>query len=187
MEQSIQDKFRKKAEKARIDADERSAEACRADARIGEIDGELAATGLKFFKAALLEDGAREAEFKKRERSVKKYNMFAFKKLIFDFYPEMKDGNFIGKKVSEDKEKNTVSYELTLPTDDLFVKVHGEIVLHYDVYTNKNIILLKTINPEELFLEGHSTELGAYKGVMISKENAQKDMFKINLLDLLNK
>ena len=128
-----------------------------------------------------------EQKFKKCERSVKKYNMFAFKKLVFDFYPKMKEGQFLGEKVNEDKEKNTVSYELVLPADDLFTKVHGEIVLHYDVYTNKNIILLKTINPEDLFLEGHATELGAYKGVMISKENAQKDMFKINLLDLLNK
>ena len=128
-----------------------------------------------------------EQKFKKCERSVKKYNMFAFKKLVFDFYPKMKDGNFLGEKVNEDKEKNTISFELTLPADELFTKVHGEIVLEYDVYTDKNIILLKTINPEDLFLEGHATELGAYKGVMISKENAQKDMFKINLLDLLNK
>lgn len=70
MEQSIQDKFRQKAEKARIDADDRSAEASRADARIGEIDRELAETGLKFFKAALLEDGVREAEFRKIEARV---------------------------------------------------------------------------------------------------------------------
>lgn len=128
-----------------------------------------------------------EQKFKKCERSVKKYNMFAFKKLVFDFYPKMKEGQFLGEKVKEDKERNTISYELVLPADELFTKVHGEIVLHYDIYTNKNIILLKTIDPEELFLEGHSTELGAYKGVMISKENSQKDMFKINLLDLLNK
>lgn len=128
-----------------------------------------------------------EQKFKKCERSVKKYNMFTFKKLVFDFYPKMKEGQFLGEKVSEDVEKHTVSYELVLPADELFTKVHGEIVLGYDVYTNKNIILLKTIQPEDLFLEGHATELGAYKGVMISKENAQKDMFKINLLDLLNK
>ena len=128
-----------------------------------------------------------EQKFKKCERSVKKYNMFAFKKLVFDFYPKMKDGEFLGEKVKEDKDKSTISYELTLPADELFTKVHGEIVLEYDVYTNKNIVLLKTIQPEDLFLEGHATELGAYKGVMISKENAEKDMFKINLLDLLNK
>ena len=128
-----------------------------------------------------------EQKFKKCERSVKKYNMFAFKKLVFDFYPKMKDGDFLGEKVSEDTKKDTISYELVLPADELFTKVHGEIVLEYDVYKNKNLILLKTIQPEELFLEGHATELGAYKGVMISKENAQKDMFKINLLDMLNK
>ena len=128
-----------------------------------------------------------EQKFKKCERSVKKYNMFAFKKLVFDFYPKMKDGEFLGEKISEDKDKDTVSYQLVLPADELFTKVHGEIVLHYDVYTNKNIILLKTITPEDLLLEGHNTELGAYKGVMISKENAEKDMFKINLLNMLNK
>lgn len=129
-----------------------------------------------------------EAEFKKRERSVKKYNMFAFKKLVFTFYPEMKEGNFSDSTlVSSDDEKNIDSYELVLPTDEMFTKVHGEIVLHFDVYRSKHIILLKTITPEELLLEGHKTELGAYKGVMISKENAEKDMFKINLLNMLNK
>lgn len=127
-----------------------------------------------------------EPEFKKCERSVKKYNMFAFKKLIFDFYPEMKEGNFLGTKVEEDKEKGITSYELTLPTDALFVKVHGEIVLHYDVYNDKNIILLKKITPEDLLIEGHNRELSAYKGVMISKENADKDKFKIDLLNMLN-
>ena len=127
-----------------------------------------------------------ENEFRKKERSVRKYNMLAYKKLTFEYYPQIREGNFLGNKVGEDKEKNTVSYELSLPTDDLFVKVHGEIVLHYDVYTNKNIVLLKTITPEDLLIEGHNTELGAYKGVMISKENAEKDMFKINLLNMLN-
>ena len=47
------------------------------------------------------------------------------------------------------------------------------------------MILLKTITPEDLLIEGHNTELGAYKGVMISKANASKDMFKIDLLNML--
>ncbi len=128
-----------------------------------------------------------EPKFRKCERSLKKYNMFAFKKMVFEFYPEMKNGKFLGNKVSENKEKNTISYELALPTDELFAKVHGEIILHYDVYTNKNIILLTAISPEDLFLEGHSMELGAYKGVMISNANADKDKFKITLLNMLNK
>ena len=74
-----------------------------------------------------------ENEFKKLERSVKKYNMLAYKKLVFEFYPEMKEGNFLGKLVSVNSKENTKNYELKLPTDDLFIRVHGEIVLHYSV------------------------------------------------------
>ena len=35
-----------------------------------------------------------ENEFRKYERSLKKYNMLAYKKLYFSFYPSFKEGNF---------------------------------------------------------------------------------------------
>ena len=82
--------------------------------------------------------------------------------------------------VADDK-----SYELVLPTDEMFVKVHGEIKLHYTVYEDKNIVLLTNITPEGILEEGHRAELTAYKGVMISKANPEKDMFKINLLNMM--
>ena len=126
-----------------------------------------------------------ENDFRKKERSVRKYNMLAYKKLTFDYYPELRNGNFLGKMVSE--ENNIKNYELVLPTDDMFVKVHGEITLHYSVYVDKNIILLTNITPEGILEEGHRAELTAYKGVMISKKNPEKDMFKINLLNMLQK
>lgn len=126
-----------------------------------------------------------ENEFKKLERSVKKYNMLAYKKLVFEFYPKMKEGNFLGKLVDFDDEKNTKKYELKLPTDDLFVRVHGEVVLHYSVCENSRAIILETITPESLLSEGHRQELKAYKGVMISKANSEKDKFKIDLLNML--
>ena len=129
-----------------------------------------------------------ENEFRKIERSVRKYNMLAYKKLTFDYYPQIKNGDFVGKMVSEDKKNGIKSYDLILPTDDMFVKVHGEIVLHYSVYTDKNIVLLTNITCDDNILEeGHRTELKAYKGVMISKDNPEKDMFKINLLNMLQK
>ena len=129
-----------------------------------------------------------ENEFRKIERSVRKYNMLAYKKLTFDYYPQIKNGDFVGKLVNEDKENGIKSYDLILPTDDMFVKVHGEIVLHYSVYTDKNIVLLTNITCDDNILEeGHRTELKAYKGVMISKDNPEKDMFKINLLNMLQK
>ena len=126
-----------------------------------------------------------ENEFRKKERSVRKYNMLAYKKLTFDYYPRLRNGEFLGKLVR--KNKNDESYELVLPTDDMFVKVHGEIVLHYTVYKDKNIILLTNITPDGILEEGHRAELTAYKGVMISKKNPEKDMFKINLLNMLQK
>ena len=126
-----------------------------------------------------------EIDFKKKERSVKKYNMLAYKKLYFDYYPKLREGEFLGKLVSE--QANMKSYELILPTDDMFVKVHGEITLHYTVYDNSNVILLTNITPDGILEEGHRAELTAYKGVMISKTNPEKDMFKINLLNMLQK
>ena len=54
-------------------------------------------------------------------------------------------------------------------------------------YTEKNIILLTNITPEGILDEGHRAELSTYKGVMISKTNPEKDLFKINLLNMLGK
>ena len=75
-----------------------------------------------------------ENEFKKLERSVKKYNMLAYKKLTFDYYDDMKNGKFLGKLISTNSKENTKTYELTIPTDDMFAKVHGEMALIYTVY-----------------------------------------------------
>ena len=128
-----------------------------------------------------------ENEFHKLERSLKKYNMLAYKKLYFDFYPRLKSGELLGELVSTNKEKNTKSYELKLPTDTLFAKVHGDIKLHYLVYENDKIIMLDTLTPEDILSEGHQSELVTYKGVMVSKEHSDKDIFKINLLNIINK
>ena len=128
-----------------------------------------------------------ENDFRKKERSVRKYNMLAYKKLTFTYYPELRKGTFLGKEINRSEKDNTVSYELQLPTDELFKKVHGPIILHYTVYLDKNIILLTNITPEGILDEGHRAELSTYKGVMISKTNPEKDMFKINLLNMIQK
>ena len=48
-------------------------------------------------------DYINENEFRKLERALKKYNMIAFKKLTFEYYPSLRSGNFVGEKVSENK------------------------------------------------------------------------------------
>lgn len=132
-------------------------------------------------------DYLNESSFRKLERSLKKYNMLAFKKLAFDIIPSLKEGNFLGTLVKTDSQSNIEYYELELPTDETFKKIHGPIVLHYSVYKNELTILLESISPEELLNGSQRLERPSYKGVLISKDHSKDDMFKINLLNMLNK
>ncbi len=128
-----------------------------------------------------------ENDFRVKERTIRKYNMLAYKKLVFDYYLKLKSGNFLGKVVEKNEKESFTSYELKVPTDELFEKVHGEIRLFYTVYEDKGIILLTNLTPEAILNEAHRVELKTYKGVMISNSNPQRDMFKINLLNMLQK
>lgn len=128
-----------------------------------------------------------ENEFHKLERSLKKYNMLAYKKLYFEYYPSLKEGEFLGEVVSTNQSKGCITYELKLPTDVLFSKVHGDIKLRYHVYGMQKIIVLDTLIPEDILTEGHQSELVTYKGVMVSKQHSEKDLFKINLLNMIQK
>ena len=96
-------------------------------------------------KNAYIIDYLNENEFRKKERSVKKYNMLAYKKLIFDCYSEFKEGKFDGVVTSLNKKEGITKYELKLPTDNMFAKVHGEIMLHYSVYENQKIVMLNNL------------------------------------------
>ncbi len=129
-----------------------------------------------------------ENEFHKLERSLKKYNMLAYKKLYFEYYPSLKEGNFLGEVIEVDESKDMKRYKLKLPTDPMFVKVHGSYIeLHYIVYESEKTVMLDTIKPEDILNEGHQSELETYKGVMVSKQHSDKDMFKINLLNMIQK
>ncbi len=126
-----------------------------------------------------------ENEYRKLERALKKYNMLAFKKLNFEYYPSLRNGKFLGELVSQNKKAGTETYELKLPSDKMFVQIHGEVKLVYTVYKKEEVVMLDSITPKDILLEGHMSELTTYKGVMISRANASKDMFKIDLLNML--
>ena len=138
-------------------------------------------------KETYIFDYVNENEFRKLERSIKKYNMLAYKKLYFEFYPSLKEGNFLGKLISTNQANQTSNYELKLPTDAMFSKVHGDIKLYYTVYHKDKNVMLDKFEPVEILSEGHASELVTYKGVMVSKQHAEKDMFKINLLNMIQK
>ena len=138
-------------------------------------------------KETYIFDYVNENEFRKLEGSIKKYNMLAYKKLYFEYYPALKEGNFLGKLVSTNQANNTSTYELKLPTDAMFSKVHGDIKLYYHVYHKEKLVMLDKFEPMSILSEGHASELVTYKGVMVSKQHAEKDMFKINLLNMIQK
>ena len=135
-------------------------------------------------KETYLFEYVNENEFKKLERSLKKYNMLAYKKLYFEFYPALKEGNFLGRIVDFDKVKGTTTYELKLPTDLTFSKIHGDIKLHYTVYEEEKIIILEKLTPYDILMEVREYGLKTYKDVVISRKNSDKDIFKINLLNI---
>ena len=130
-------------------------------------------------------DYVNENEFKKLERALKKYNMLAFKKLNFEFYPALRNGKFQGELVETNKKSKTEKYELKLPSDKMFTQIYGEVKLIYTVHKKDEVVMLETITPSDILLEGHRSELTTYKGIMISKSNASKDIFKIDLLNML--
>ena len=98
-------------------------------------------------------DYVNENEFRKLERALKKYNMRAFKKLNFEYYPALRDGNFSGEIISQNKKAETVTYELKLPSDVMFAQVHGEVKLIYTVYKKEETVMLKEITPKD-YVEG---------------------------------
>lgn len=87
-----------------------------------------------------------EIYYRKLERSLKKYNMLAFKKLVFDCYPSFRNGIFPGTVVKEN-EDGTLNYELCLPIDALFIKVHGPLKLIYTVNKKDMKVLLDKLVP----------------------------------------
>ena len=124
-----------------------------------------------------------ENDLKKKERGIKKYNMLAYKKLYFEYYPSIEEGNFMGNIISKDSENNIIKYELDLPTDNYFIKVHGQIKLYYTVYEKENRIVYETFEPSGMLYEMYKYGLYTYKGVPISKSHGELDKFKIGLLD----
>ena len=42
-----------------------------------------------------------ENDFNTKERTLRKYNKLAYKKLIFEYYKELRNGNFIGTLVDK--------------------------------------------------------------------------------------
>ena len=82
-------------------------------------------------------DYVNENEFRKLERSLKKYNMRAFKKLSFEYYPDMRCGKFPGEIISHNKDAGTITYEPKIAKVMLCLLKFMEMLNFYILYILK--------------------------------------------------
>ena len=81
--------------------------------------------GLNNMKQGYIFEYQNENDFRKKERSVRKYNMLAYKKLTFEYYPSIRNGEFLGELVSQDK--NTKSYDISMRVEDILKERDSEL------------------------------------------------------------
>ena len=112
-----------------------------------------------------------ENDFRKKERSVRKYNMLAYKKLTFNYYPELRKGNFLGKEVSKNEKDNTISYE-SWPTYDESKTIDDEIELPVQVNGKLKTTVMISLDEDESSIKAkvHSALEGKLDGKSIVKE-----------------
>ena len=114
-------------------------------------------------------------EFRKLERGLMCYNLLAYKDYITYHLSKLYAGDFSNAILSDGV------YEISLKTDKMFEK---QCKLIFKVRDNK--VILPDITPREMLLQRHNSELVAYKGILISKDTKDKDIFRINLLNRLD-
>lgn len=125
-----------------------------------------------------------EDEFNRCEKTIKKYDSLVYKKLLFSYYPNLKEGNFSGDLINQ--MDGVLTYSLKIPcTSQIQEKMYGDYKLIYSVYENEKTVLLESLEPKELLRQSYNDGLTSYKGVMVSKKRPQKDMFKIDLINML--
>ena len=110
-------------------------------------------------------------EYKKKERALAKYFRKAYKYLIFEAVPKLKQP---GKKDG--------LYEVELPVDDIFNKVYGTLKLKFSV--TKDIAMIEDIVPHDILKACYEKDVPVYKGIPY---NTKKDLDKIKILKELEK
>ena len=106
-------------------------------------------------------------------RSLKTYNMIAYKEYVFEFMKEIKKGNFLGR-YNEDED----IYTYYMFSDEVFRKLYGDVKILYRVTESKVILL--DLQPSKVLEEGARRLLETYHGTVILDD---ADKFKIDLLE----
>lgn len=111
-----------------------------------------------------------EYDFNKLIRSLKTYNMVAYKEFIFKLMNELRGGKVVGKL------QNDGTYKCRLQQSKIMEFVYGECYFTYKIEGNDAILI--NMEPHDFLIEGHARILETYKGVPIT---SAKDRFKVDL------
>ena len=106
-----------------------------------------------------------ENDFIKKQRALRKYFTRCYKYLVFSAIPTLKESGKIDG-----------IYEVELPIDDLFRKLHGPMKLKFSV--QNDVTVLEDITPSEYLINCYMKDLPVYMGIPYK---TKKDLFKIKL------
>lgn len=109
-------------------------------------------------------------------KSLKHYNMKAYKDFVFYYLPYMRSGEFLADRLEDG------TYRQYLKSDPVFEFVHGKLYIYYTV--EDNIITLTKIEPEKFLEVGRKSMLDTYKGCPIT---SAKDKFLVDFFFIKNK
>lgn len=107
--------------------------------------------------------------YTKKLKALAKYFRKTYKYLRFEVIPKLAYEN-----------KKDGRYQLELPTEILFKKVYGPIILKFSV--EKDVAIIEDIEPGRILLDCYKRELELYNGVPYA---TKKDLDKIKIMEKL--
>lgn len=105
--------------------------------------------------------------YRKKELALKRYFRKTYKYLIFEAIPKLKEPGKIDGV-----------YQVELPTEELFKRVYGPMILKFSV--KKDIAIIEDIEPTKILLACHQKDLPIYKGIPY---DTKKDFEKLKLIE----
>ena len=114
-------------------------------------------------------------------KSLRHYNMRAYKEFLFYYLPKLRNGEFTGELIGDNL------YKQVLKVDPIFKFVYGEVYFEYSV--NDNEIYLITVEPQDFLNAGRRVLLKIYKGcpVLSKKEEFLVDYYYASEKNLVDK
>lgn len=107
-------------------------------------------------------------------KALSKYNRLAYKEIIFNILPNIRIGNFLGET------SDGIHYIITLPCDEKFSKIHGQVYLHYEI--SDHSVTMTSLEPSQILIKLHRKLVNICDGVPITDN---KDLFKLHLYNCM--